>query len=119
QKPITDVARLLVGAGRDCELVDIGHRRELDLAIEIPDAPLETVCSHETWEDIIGRMAGLIAQHRTTLVFVNTRKLAERIASRLTAVVGEDRVTSHHGSLARERRLAAEERLKRGELRAL
>ena len=119
QKPIADVGNLLVGAGRPCELVDIGHRRDLDLAIEIPDSPLETVCSHETWEQIVRRMADLIGRHRTTLVFVNTRKLAERIAARLTDVLGEGQVTSHHGSLARERRLDAEARLKRGELKAL
>jgi ATP-dependent Lhr-like helicase len=119
QKPIEDVARLLVGPGRACEQVDIGHRRDLDLGIEIPDSPLATVCSHETWDEIVKRMAGLIREHRTTLVFVNTRKLAERIAARLTEALGEGKVTSHHGSLARERRLAAEDRLKRGELAAL
>jgi len=119
QKPIADVGHLLVGAGRECELVDIGHRRDLDLAIELPDSPLETVCSHETWDEIVRRMAELIAQHRTTLVFVNTRKLAERVAARLTEVLGEGQVTSHHGSLARERRLDAEALLKAGRLRAL
>ncbi len=119
QKPITDVANLLVGAGRSCEWVDVGHRRELDLAVEIPGSPLATVCSHETWDEIVARMAELIRAHRTTLVFVNTRKLAERIAARLTAVLGEEQVTSHHGSLARERRLDAESRLKQGSLRAL
>jgi ATP-dependent Lhr-like helicase len=119
QKPVADVARLLIGVGRECELVDVGHRRDLELAIELPDSPLETVCSHETWDEIVARMAALIEEHRTTLVFVNTRKLAERIAARLTRVLGEDRVTSHHGSLARERRLDAETRLKQGRLKAL
>jgi ATP-dependent Lhr-like helicase len=119
QKPIADVARLLVGVDRDCALVDVGHRRDIDLRIELPGSPLETVCSHETWEEIVARMAELIREHRTTLVFVNTRKLAERIAARLTDVLGEGQVTSHHGSLARERRLDAERRLKAGELRAL
>jgi ATP-dependent helicase Lhr and Lhr-like helicase len=119
QKPVADVAHLLVGVDRACELVDIGHRRDLDLAIELPETPLETVCSHETWEEIFKRMAKLIQQHRTTLVFVNTRKLAERVAARLTEVLGEGQVTSHHGSLARERRLEAETRLKEGRLRAL
>jgi ATP-dependent Lhr-like helicase len=117
QEPIEDVARLLVD--RECSLVDVGHHRELDLALEIPDSPLETVCSHDTWKDVIGRMAELIREHRTTLVFVNTRKLAERIAARLTEALGEGLVTSHHGSLSRERRLEAEERLKSGSLRAL
>ena len=119
QKPIEDVANLLVGAGRQCELVDVGHRRALDLALEIPESPLATVCSGETWEEVLRRVGDLIQAHRTTLVFVNTRKLAERIAGRLTGVLGEDEVTSHHGSLARERRLSAEERLKSGKLRAL
>ena len=118
QKPVADVARLLIGVGRECELVDVGHRRDLELAIELPDSPLETVCSHETWDEIVARMAALIEEHRTTLVFVNTRKLAERIAARLTRVLGEDRVTSHHGSLARERRLDAETRLRQGQLAA-
>jgi len=119
QKPVSETAELLAGVGRPCAIVDIGHRRDLDLAIELPDAPLGTVCSHETWEEIVRRMAALIGEHRTTLVFVNTRKLAERIAGRLTTVLGEDHVTSHHGSLARERRLDAERRLKEGTLRAL
>jgi ATP-dependent Lhr-like helicase len=119
QKPITDVAELLVGVGRECGVVDVGHRRALDLGIEMPDSPLETVCSHETWDEITARMAELIRAHRTTLVFVNTRKLAERIAARLTEALGEEQVTSHHGSLSRERRLEAERRLKQGSLRAL
>src|SRR5258705_2984604 len=119
QKPITDVAELLVGVDRECSVVDVGHRRALDLGIEIPDSPLATVCSHETWDEITARMGELIQAHRTTLVFVNTRKLAERIAARLTKVLGAEQVTSHHGSLARERRLDAEERLKSGTLRAL
>ncbi len=119
QKPISDVSRLLTGAGRECDLVDIGHRRDLDLALEIPESPLETVCSHETWDEVVRRMAELIEQHRTTLVFVNTRKLAERVAARLTEALGSEQVTSHHGSLSRERRLDAEERLKQGRLKAL
>ncbi|HET7250185.1 MAG TPA: DEAD/DEAH box helicase [Gemmatimonadales bacterium] len=119
QKPIEDVGHLLVGVDRACERVDVGHRRDLDLAIELPDGPLETVCSHETWETIVKRMAELIRAHRTTLVFVNTRKLAERVAARLTDALGPEHVTSHHGSLSRERRLDAEARLKAGTLRAL
>jgi ATP-dependent Lhr-like helicase len=119
QRPIERVARLLVGRDRDCSLVDVGHRRPLDLAVEIPESPLATVCSHETWEEIYLRMAALIREHRTTLVFVNTRRLAERVAARLTEVLGREQVTSHHGSLARERRLEAERRLKEGSLRAL
>jgi ATP-dependent Lhr-like helicase len=119
QKPLDEVGRFLVGAGRDCALVDAGTFRELDLAIEVPPSPLSTVCSHEQWEEIYGRMAELIRAERTTLVFVNTRKMAERIAAQLSKLLGEDAVSSHHGSLSRERRLDAEQRLKAGRLRAL
>ena len=119
QKPIEDTAALLVGTNRACTIVDAGHRRELDLALELPGAPLQTVCSTETWSEIFARMAQLIEQHRTTLVFVNTRKMAERIAARLAERIGKDAVTSHHGSLSKQRRLDAEQRLKNGELKAL
>ncbi|HEY3246159.1 MAG TPA: DEAD/DEAH box helicase, partial [Phycisphaerae bacterium] len=119
QKPIEDVARFLVGVGRDCATIDIGHQRELDIAVEVPRSPLSAVCAHEVWGEIYERIAQLIQQHRTTLVFVNTRKLAERIAARLTDVLGEEQVTCHHGSLSRTRRLDAERRLKEGRLRAL
>ncbi len=119
QKPLDEIGRFLVGPGRDCALVDAGHLRELDLAIETPKSPLTAVCSHETWEEIYARMAELIREHRTTLVFVNTRKMAERIAARLTKVLGEELVATHHGSLSKARRLDAEQRLKAGQLRAL
>ena len=119
QKPLDEVGRFLVGAERDCALVDAGTFRALDLAVEVPPSPLGTVCSHEQWEEIYARIADLVRAHRTTLVFVNTRKMAERIAAQLTKLLGEDAVTSHHGSLARERRLDAEQRLKAGALRAL
>ncbi len=119
QKPLERVGRFLAGAGRECTLVDAGTFRTLDLAIEIPPSPLSTVCSHEQWEEIYERIAALVREHRTTLVFVNTRKMAERIAGQLTRLLGEDAVTSHHGSLSRERRIDAEERLKAGRLRAL
>ena len=119
QKPLSEVAEFLVGPTRSCTLIDAGHLRELDVELELPGAPLETVCSHETWEEIYRRMAELIADHRTTLVFVNTRKLAERVTARLCEHVGEELVDCHHGSLAKERRLAAEQRLKAGELKAL
>src|SRR5205814_3425537 len=75
QKPLEDVGRFLVGAGRECALVDAGTFRELDLAIEVPPSPLATVCSHEQWEEIYTRIAELVREHRTTLVFVNTRKM--------------------------------------------
>ncbi|MFN7972168.1 MAG: DEAD/DEAH box helicase [Acidobacteriota bacterium] len=119
QKPLERIGRFLAGAGRDCTLVDTGHLRTLDLAVEIPRSPLSAVCSHEVWEEIYERMGELVREHRTTLVFVNTRKMAERIAARLTRVLGADVVSSHHGSLAKERRLDAEERLKAGRLKAL
>lgn len=119
QKPLSDVARFLVGVGRECTLVDVGHRRAMDVAIEVPPSPLTHVCSHEQWGEIYDRVAELIRGHRTTLVFVNTRKLAERIAARLTEVLGDEQVTCHHSSLSRERRLDAEQRLKAGTLRAL
>ena len=84
-----------------------------------PPSPLATVCSHEQWDEIYARIDALVREHRTTLVFVNTRKMAERLAGKLTERLGADVVTSHHGSLSRERRLDAEERLKSGRLRAL
>jgi len=119
QKPLDEVGRFLVGAGRECALVDAGHRREMDVAVEVPPSPLEAVCSHEVWEEIYARMAELAREHRTTLVFVNTRRMAERVAARLAHLLGEDLVATHHGSLSRARRLDAEQRLKAGRLRAL
>ncbi len=126
QKPIEEVARFLVGtravdnAGNpDCEIIDIGHQRELDLAIEIPKSPLEAVMSNEVWEEVYHRLAELIDAHRTTLVFVNTRRMAERVTHHLSELLGADAVTSHHGSLSAKLRLDAEDRLKRGELKAL
>lgn len=119
QKPVEAVARFLVGADADCTIVDTGHVRERDLAIELPAAPLEAVMSGEVWAQVYDRLAALAREHRSTLVFVNTRRLAERVARHLSERLGEDAVTAHHGSLARELRLEAEQRLKRGELRAL
>lgn len=126
QKPIEEVARFLVGASNTeadgtprCTIVDTGHTRKLDLAIEIPGAPLEAVMSNEVWEEIYNRIADLIREHKTTLVFVNTRRMAERAARHLGERLGDENVTAHHGSLARELRLSAEQRLKSGELSAL
>src|SRR5664280_1472091 len=119
QKPLDEVGRFLVGGGRECTLVDAGTFRTLDLGIEVPPSPLATVCSHEQWEEIYARIADLVREHRTTLVFVNTRKMAERISAQLTRLLGEDAVTIHHGSLSKARRLDAEQRLKAGRLRAL
>jgi ATP-dependent Lhr-like helicase len=127
QKPIEEIARFLVGGGQkgelfgsnDCTIVDTGHVRKRDLALDVPSAPLEAVMSTEVWGEVYDRLASLIREHRSTLVFVNTRRLAERAARALSERLGEDAVTSHHGSLAREQRLNAEQRLKRGELKAL
>ena len=120
QKPIDEIARFLVGTNAPLpEIIDSGHVRTLDLSIEIPSSPLEAVMAGEVWEEVNTRIAELIAEHRTTLVFVNTRRLCERLAMQLSERLGADQVTSHHGSLSREKRLEAEERLKRGELKAL
>ncbi len=126
QKPIADVARFLVGTGNlrpdgsaDCSIIDAGHVRERDLQIEIPAAPLEAVMSGEVWTQIYDRLAQLVSEHRTTLVFVNTRRQAERLARHLSERLGEEHVAAHHGSLAKETRLDAEQRLKGGRLRAL
>src|SRR6266705_295467 len=120
QKPIEEIARFLVGARRDLpDIVDAGHARSLDLAIEIPSSPLEAVMAAEVWDEIYERLVQLIGEHRTTLVFVNTRRLAERLALHLSERLGADQVTSHHGSLSKEKRLDAETRLKEGKLKAL
>jgi ATP-dependent helicase Lhr and Lhr-like helicase len=125
QNPIAEVAHLLVGTGpngapaAEAAIVDTGHQRRRDLAIEVADLPLEAVMSTDAWRRLYDRLAELIKAHRTTLVFVNTRRLAERIAHELSARLGEAAVTAHHGSMAKERRLLAERRLKNGELKAL
>ncbi|AET91291.1 DEAD/DEAH box helicase domain-containing protein [Burkholderia sp. YI23] len=119
QKPIELVAKFLVGERNACEIVDVGHARARDLALDIPPMPLEAIMSNDMWERVYDRLADLSAQHRTTLVFVNTRRMAERAARHLTERLGKEAVAAHHGSLAREHRLAAEQRLKRGELRVL
>ena len=120
QKPVEEVAKFLVGdRDADCVIVDEGHRRTLDLALEIPRSPLEAVMAHEVWEEYYERLTELIAEHKTTLVFVNTRRMAERLARYLSERLGDDAVTAHHGSLAKETRLDAEHRLKTGALKAL
>ncbi|MDB4637466.1 DEAD/DEAH box helicase, partial [bacterium] len=102
-----------------CEIVNIGHGRELDLAIEVPESELQAVCSHEQWAEIYGQIIELINSHRSTLIFVNTRRMAERVSHQLTEMLGEDAVSSHHGSLAAEIRLKTEQRLKNGQLKAV
>ena len=119
-KPIEAMATFLTGRGRgECKIIDSGHQRERDLALLLPSSPLEAIMANEVWVEVYDRLAALIEQHKTTLVFVNTRRLAERVARHLAERLGEDQVTSHHGSLAKEHRLNAERRLKAGELRAI
>ena len=100
-------------------IVDTGHQRPRELVLEVPDSPLEAVMSAEVWQQVYDRLARLTEAHRTTLVFVNTRRMAERVARQLSDRLGEQAVTAHHGSMAKEQRLSAEQRLKRGELKAL
>ncbi|MBL9125093.1 MAG: DEAD/DEAH box helicase, partial [Planctomycetaceae bacterium] len=126
QRPIEEIARFLVGAARvdsagnpECQIIDTGHVRELDLGVEVPRSELQAVCSHETWQEIYARLTELIQSHRSTLIFVNTRRMAERVAHHLEATLGESHVASHHGSLSREIRLKAEERFKNGDLKAI
>ncbi len=126
QKPIEEVARFLVGAhqvdadGRpDCVVVDSGHVRERDLAIEMPPLPLEAVMSNQAWDLVYDRIADCVRTHRTTLVFANTRRQTERVTRHLGERLGHEHVAAHHGSLAKELRLRAEQRLKQGELQVL
>ncbi|MBI6601092.1 MULTISPECIES: DEAD/DEAH box helicase [Pseudomonas] len=119
QKPIEAVSRFLVGTGRPCAIVDIGHARPRDLDIEVPPVPLSAVMANDVWELVYNRLADLAREHRTTLIFVNTRRLAERLARHLSERLGKTAVAAHHGSLAKEMRLDAEQRLKAGELQVL
>ncbi|MGY2441198.1 DEAD/DEAH box helicase [Pseudomonas sp. SDO52101_S400] len=119
QKPIDAVARFLVGHDRPCEIIDIGHARPRDLGIEVPPVPLSAVMANDVWELVYDRLAVLAREHRTTLIFVNTRRLAERLSRHLSERLGKHAVAAHHGSLAKEFRLDAEQRLKRGELQVL
>jgi ATP-dependent Lhr-like helicase len=120
QRPIELVGRFLVGASRpDPAIVNVGQRRPLDLAVEVPDSELGAVASNEMWEEIYDRLSNLARSHRSTLVFVNTRRLAERVAHHLAERLGEEVVGAHHGSLARKLRLEAERKLKSGEARVL
>jgi ATP-dependent Lhr-like helicase len=146
QKPIDEIARFLVGnlassarmnslpersihsefgvaadanQGSSCHIIDTGHVRQLDLAIEVPPSELSAVCSHEQWDEVYKRLSALITEHRSTLVFVNTRRMAERLGHYLEELLGEGQVASHHGSLSRDIRLRAEEKLKNGQLKAI
>jgi ATP-dependent Lhr-like helicase len=120
QKPITRMAEFLLGAeAGDCEIVDTGHVRERDLALELPPSGMQPIMAAEVWTEIYDRLAALVLEHRSTLIFVNTRRLAERVARHLAERMDPQVVTAHHGSLAKEHRLDAERRLKAGQLRAL
>lgn len=119
QKPIDRISRFLTGPARQATVVNIGHRRPMDLAVEVPRDELGAVASNEMWEEIYDRLAELVGQHRTTLVFVNTRRLSERVAHHLAERLGEEAVAAHHGSLSRRIRLEAEERLKAGHLKVV
>jgi len=128
QKPIQTVAQFLVGAQRtadggarsdECVIVDRGHVRGRDLALLLPDSPLEAVMSNEVWQNLYDRLAELISTHHTTLIFANTRRMVERVTRHLSERIGEENIAAHHGSLAKELRFDAESRLKAGKLRAL
>lgn len=119
QRPVERVAQFLVGQQRPCAIVDVGHARQRDLAIEVPPVPLEAVMASDVWGLLYDRLADLAREHRTTLVFVNTRRLAERLTRHLGDRLGKQAVAAHHGSLAKELRLDAEQRLKGGQLQVL
>ena len=120
QKPIENMAHYLVGNNTSkVNIIDTGYTRKRDLAISLPDSPLEAVMANEVWDEIYNRLARLVDTHQTTLIFVNTRRLAERAAHHLAERLGEEHVTAHHGSLSRKHRLRAEQQLKKGQLRAV
>jgi ATP-dependent Lhr-like helicase len=120
QKPIETVAHFLTGNNRpDPVVVNVGHKRAMDLAVEVPGQELGPIASNELWDEVYDRIVALVQQHRSTLIFVNTRRLAERVAFNLAERLGEDVVGAHHGSLARKLRLEAESKLKNGELKVL
>ena len=126
QRPIEEIGRLLVGTRNvspdgtpDCAIVDAGHGRTLDLRVEVPDQPLGAVASHAMWAEVYDRIAIYAKEVRTTIVFVNTRKLVERVAYHLSQRLGAETVAAHHGSLSRETRLKAEQGLKTGALKVV
>ena len=133
QKPLEEIARFLVGRDPQqeierpgepwregpCSIINIGPKREMDLAVETPKDELGAVATNAIWADIYDRLTELVQEHRSTLVFVNTRRLAERVAHHLTDRLGAENVATHHGSLSRRIRLSAEERLKKGQTRVV
>ena len=116
QKPIEEIAQLLVGADRECAIVDVGHKRAMDLSVWVPDIELGPIATHEVWAAGYEHIVEQIQSHRATLVFVSTRRQAERVAHQLGERLGHDQVATHHGSLSKETRLAAEQRLKSGDV---
>ena len=121
-RPMEVASRLLVGSRYDQRppcLIDASQRRDLDLAIEMIDDELGAVCTNEQWTEIYDRLATLAREHRSTIVFVNTRRLVERVALHLGERLGNETVAAHHGSLSRARRFEAEQRLKNGQLKAI
>lgn len=125
QKPIELIAQFLTGVNKKrgnripCKIINAGHRRKLDLSIEVPSSPLTAIMSNEVWGEVYERLEQLINQHQTTLIFVNTRRLAERMTHNLTERFGTEILAAHHGSISKEMRLDAEKRLKSGELKAI
>src|SRR5215471_3516273 len=122
QRPIESVAQFLVGDRPMPTIIDVGHKRAMDLAVEVPKDELSAVVTNAIWADVYDRLAELVRQHRSTLVFVNTRRLAERVSHHLEERLqdlGPDAVAAHHGSLSRQIRLSAEERLKTGKTRVV
>ncbi|MBV8051883.1 MAG: DEAD/DEAH box helicase [Acidobacteriaceae bacterium] len=120
QKPIEEIAHFLTGNGRPAPvIVNVGHKRKLDLAVEVPATQLGPIATNQMWDEVYERIAELVQQHRSTLVFVNTRRLAERVAHHLAEKLSEENVAAHHGSLSRKLRLNAERKLKEGEIKVL
>jgi ATP-dependent Lhr-like helicase len=120
QKPIEEIAHFLTGNGRpEPVILNVGHKRQLDLAVEVPATQLGPIASNEMWDEIYDRIVELVGQNRSTLVFVNTRRLAERVSHQLAERLGEENVAAHHGSLSRKLRLTAENKLKDGQVKVL
>ncbi len=123
QKPVETVARYLTGTGSaataDCEIIDSGFQRNMEISVEVPGSPLSAVMSAEVWEELYERLVESILAHNSTLVFVNTRRLSERLALALGERLGEGVVSAHHGSMSRDHRFAAEQQLKSGQLKVL
>ncbi len=120
QKPVEEIAHFLTGSGRpDPVIVNVGHQRKLDLAVEVPASPLGAIATNEMWGEIYDRLVELVNAHRSTLVFVNTRRMVERVSHNLGERIGEENVGAHHGSLSRKLRLAAENKLKEGKVKVL